>query len=68
MYNIMMIFNWIYCLIGKTKNNDNEGGPLQSAELPIHDLQTVMAATANFSDVNKLGQGGFGIVYKVIGT
>lgn len=58
----------MYCLIGRTKNNDNEGGRLQNTELPIHDLQIVMEATANFSDANKLGQGGFGVVYKVIGT
>lgn len=29
------------------------------------ELATIMAATDNFSDSNKLGQGGFGIVYKV---
>ena len=29
-------------------------------------LVSVMAATNNFSDENKIGQGGFGPVYKVI--
>ncbi|TQE01502.1 hypothetical protein C1H46_012865 [Malus baccata] len=28
-------------------------------------LSTIIAATDNFSPINKLGQGGFGIVYKV---
>lgn len=29
------------------------------------DFASVQAATSNFSDGNKLGQGGFGAVYKV---
>ncbi|CAL5411014.1 unnamed protein product [Camellia sinensis] len=35
-----------------------------NAELPLFDLTTIVAATDNFSFSNKLGQGGFGIVYK----
>lgn len=34
-------------------------------ELQFFDLNTLMAATDNFSPVNELGQGGFGSVYKV---
>ena len=34
-------------------------------ELPLFDLETVVAATNNFSGENKLGEGGFGPVYKV---
>lgn len=30
------------------------------------DLDTIRAATNDFSDENKLGEGGFGPVYKVI--
>ncbi|KAK9936204.1 hypothetical protein M0R45_013057 [Rubus argutus] len=33
-------------------------------ELPLFDFSSVAAATDNFSDENKLGQGGFGCVYK----
>ncbi|KAM5588509.1 G-type lectin S-receptor-like serine/threonine-protein kinase [Rosa sericea] len=33
-------------------------------ELQFFDLNTLMAATDNFSHVNELGQGGFGSVYK----
>ncbi|XP_040362217.1 G-type lectin S-receptor-like serine/threonine-protein kinase RKS1 isoform X2 [Rosa chinensis] len=33
-------------------------------ELQFFDLNTLMAATDNFSHVNELGQGGFGAVYK----
>jgi hypothetical protein len=35
-------------------------------ESPHIDLASILAATNNFSDSNKLGQGGFGPVYKVI--
>lgn len=31
-----------------------------------YDLSSIVAATNNFADANKLGQGGFGAVYKVI--
>ncbi|XP_061996881.1 G-type lectin S-receptor-like serine/threonine-protein kinase B120 [Rosa rugosa] len=37
---------------------------VSSEELPFIDLATVRKATDNFSDSNKLGQGGFGAVYK----
>ena len=30
------------------------------------DFPTIRVATDNFSNANKLGQGGFGVVYKVI--
>ncbi|XP_062013867.1 receptor-like serine/threonine-protein kinase SD1-8 [Rosa rugosa] len=33
-------------------------------ELPLFDFTSIAAATENFSDENKLGQGGFGCVYK----
>ena len=35
-------------------------------DLKIFDFQTIAAATDNFSPANRLGQGGFGAVYKVI--
>ncbi|XP_059635969.1 cysteine-rich receptor-like protein kinase 10 [Cornus florida] len=35
-----------------------------SQGLPFMDLATIIAAADNFSDSNKLGQGGFGSVYK----
>lgn len=34
-------------------------------DLPLFDLQTIVIATSNFSSNNKIGQGGFGSVYKV---
>lgn len=38
---------------------------MDDLELPLFDFNTITMATNNFSDENKLGQGGFGIVYKV---
>ncbi|KAJ3708454.1 hypothetical protein LUZ61_012159 [Rhynchospora tenuis] len=53
-----------YADLGQDKRNYNKSDSLHYTELPMFDLETVIAATANFSDANKLGQGGFGIVYK----
>ncbi|KAK1284774.1 hypothetical protein QJS10_CPB21g00783 [Acorus calamus] len=33
-------------------------------DLPLFDLSTVAMATDNFSNANKIGEGGFGLVYK----
>ncbi|KAJ6925640.1 G-type lectin S-receptor-like serine/threonine-protein kinase [Populus alba x Populus x berolinensis] len=35
-----------------------------SSDLPLFDLSVIAAATNNFSGANKLGEGGFGSVYK----
>lgn len=34
-------------------------------ELPLFSLAAIEAATDNFSDENRIGEGGFGPVYKV---
>ncbi|KAI7999423.1 Cysteine-rich receptor-like protein kinase 25 [Camellia lanceoleosa] len=44
---------------------NQEGEFVSSQELPFMELATIKAATGNFSDTNKLGQGGFGTIYKV---
>jgi hypothetical protein len=44
--------------------NNNEGRK-EDMELPIFDLAAIANATDNFSSSNKLGEGGFGSVYKV---
>ena len=38
----------------------------EDLELPLFDLATISSATDDFSTNNKLGEGGFGPVYKVI--
>ncbi|XP_077224640.1 cysteine-rich receptor-like protein kinase 6 isoform X2 [Tasmannia lanceolata] len=40
------------------------GGDNDATESLIFDLETLQAATDNFVDINKLGEGGFGTVYK----
>ena len=43
-----------------------EGNGGKGSELLVFSVASIMAATNNFSIENKLGQGGFGPVYKVI--
>jgi hypothetical protein len=46
------------------KDCDNESVK-EDMVLPVFDLATITNATDNFSNSNKLGEGGFGPVYKV---
>ncbi|XP_020092881.1 cysteine-rich receptor-like protein kinase 6 [Ananas comosus] len=43
---------------------DGDAEEIKSAESLLIDLATLRAATANFAGENKLGEGGFGAVYK----
>ena len=43
---------------------ENEGEE-EDLELPLFNLSTISIATDNFSVNNKLGEGGFGPVYRV---
>lgn len=45
---------------GQFKEDDTKG-----IDVPFFALETILAATNNFANCNKLGQGGFGPVYKV---
>lgn len=40
-------------------------GQEDDLELPLFDLATISNATDNFSNSNKLGEGGFGAVFRV---
>ena len=40
-------------------------GKKKEVKMPLFSFKSVAAATDNFSDANKLGEGGFGPVYKV---
>ena len=46
------------------KDYNNEGGN-EDMELPMFDMTDIANATCNFSSNNKLGEGGFGPVYRV---
>lgn len=39
---------------------------IENLDLPFFDISTILAATDNFSFAKRLGQGGFGPVYKVL--
>ena len=45
---------------GRFKEDDGKG-----LDIPFFDLESILIATNNFSSANRLGQGGFGPVYKV---
>ena len=47
------------------RNNYSSEERTQDMDLPMYDLSTIAHATNNFSSSNKLGEGGFGPVYKV---
>ena len=46
---------------GEFQEEDEKG-----LDVPLYDLESIRIATNNFSDENKLGQGSYGPVYKVI--
>ena len=45
--------------------DQNIEGQSEDLEVPFFSLATIATATNNFSINNKLGEGGFGLVYKV---
>jgi len=57
----------VVCYTRKTylRTNDNSEERKEDMELPMYDLNTIAHATNNFSSMNKLGEGGFGPVFKV---
>ncbi|KAH7857163.1 hypothetical protein Vadar_009738 [Vaccinium darrowii] len=57
----------LICLL--VKKNQRRGKDIpesddENVELPIFDMLTISGATNNFSETNKIGEGGFGSVYK----
>ena len=54
---------WLSIFLVSPGHGDEE--EIRSSEPLMYDLSTLRAATDNFSEENKLGEGGFGPVYKV---
>lgn len=53
--------------LGPTQGHfSEENSREKELQLPVYDISTIVAATENFSASNKIGEGGFGTVYKVI--
>jgi hypothetical protein len=53
-------------MTGIIERSSNENITKQDQELQMFDLGAMAIATENFSVTNKLGEGGFGPVYKVM--
>ncbi|XP_059462638.1 G-type lectin S-receptor-like serine/threonine-protein kinase B120 isoform X2 [Corylus avellana] len=65
-YNLLL-FDFdaeIHAINDEMNTNNNMKKREKDAELPLYSYESVLAATNNFSTVNKLGEGGFGPVYK----
>ncbi|XP_009410281.2 cysteine-rich receptor-like protein kinase 44 isoform X1 [Musa acuminata AAA Group] len=61
----------IYCWRWRRRNAVRRAqienlGPISSSDLSVIDLSTIEAATDNFSEDKKLGEGGFGPVYRAV--
>ncbi|KEH30777.1 Serine/Threonine kinase family protein [Medicago truncatula] len=50
-------------IVGKSKTEGNYERHIDDLDLPLLDLSTIITATDNFSEKNKIGEGGFGPVY-----
>nr|POE93119.1 g-type lectin s-receptor-like serine/threonine-protein kinase rks1 [Quercus suber] len=62
---VVLVVYWL--LMRKKINSPSRrdlDGTRRNSNLPLFDLRIIIAATDNFSITNKLGQGGFGPVYK----
>ncbi|GLT64230.1 hypothetical protein SLA2020_367360 [Shorea laevis] len=61
---IICICVCIYLIVKKRRKKVETVDEIISAESLQFDFATIRVATENFSDANRLGQGGFGAVYK----
>ncbi|KAF8013780.1 hypothetical protein BT93_I1589 [Corymbia citriodora subsp. variegata] len=67
---VVLLVVLCFCLFWKRKKSapgkrfDLQAEDENSLQLPIFDMLTILRAANNFCDSNKLGEGGFGPVYK----
>jgi hypothetical protein len=59
---MLLLFKLIFVVIYSSGESEDEIRSVQFLQL---DFGTIKVATDDFSDANKLSQGGFGVVYKV---
>ncbi|KAF3972341.1 hypothetical protein CMV_004150 [Castanea mollissima] len=58
------LFNDVTASSTTFQDSHKLGGGRRKPDLPFFDISTILAATDNFSPTKRLGQGGFGPVYK----
>ena len=64
--NNLHLFYYLAVTIRRSPERDHTNeDEMEDLELPLFEFDTIAEATDNFSSSNKLGQGGFGPVYKV---
>ena len=52
-------------VLPRKKRNFSGEDDVENLELPLMEFEAVVTANEHFSDFNKVGKGGFGVVYKV---
>jgi hypothetical protein len=57
---------YVYFATDRTVNSRAKDDSFNGADHSVFDMEIILQATDNFSIKNVVGQGGFGIVYKVI--
>ena len=65
MFNVKHVLLLSEKMKNKGMIDQNIDGQNEDLELPFYSLATIAIATNEFSNNNKLGEGGFGLVYKV---
>ena len=65
MFNVKHILLLSEKMKDKGMIDQNIDGQNEDLELPFYSLATIAIATNKFSSNNKLGEGGFGLIYKV---
>nr|AID21691.1 SRKp [Arabidopsis lyrata] len=62
--NQNLLMNGVVISSGRHLSDLSEESIAEDLELPLMEFNAIAMATKNFSDCNKLGEGGFGSVYK----
>lgn len=60
MNKVHFVCNMLFCILGDILGIDKLQGPV------IYNFKDLKSATRSFSEDSKIGEGGFGDVYKVI--